>query len=350
MNLVLDNIVFSLQRSGGISIVWEQLIKGVQADPSVSPLYLEYPSDNIFRNGLDIAPGQIVTGSLGPMNYRRYLSPRIDRGGEPFVFHSSYYRTVGNREAKNITTVHDFTYDYFSSGIKKRIHCAQKYRAILNSDVIVCISENTRRDLLKFVPEADPARIKVIYNGVADDYHPLAEVPYPELADHLIFVGARGGYKNFRFAAEAIAPTRFKLLICGAPLDLAEKSMLDTVLGHDRYTVKVRPSNAELNRLYNSVYALVYPSSYEGFGIPVIEAQRAKCPAIAVNASSIPEVIGKGGLMIGPELSAKELRHALDRLSSPGLRDELAEAGIENAARFSWDKAVADYLEIYHSL
>jgi len=346
--VVLDNIVFALQRAGGISAVWQNLILGLLNENDIDKTFLEYPNVNIFRRLVDIPNDNIISDNLGFHNFKRYINPRLSERKKPFIFHSSYYRTCRNKLAKNITTVHDFTYDYYSKGLRKLIHYTQRNGAILNSDVVVCISENTKRDLLKFVPKAKDKDIRVIYNGVSEDYRPLTE-KQNGWEDYVLFVGARQGYKNFEFAVHALKDTPYKLLICGSQLTENEQKLLNHILGQSRYAVKVHPSNKELNELYNSVKCFLYPSSYEGFGIPVLEAQRAGCPVIALNTSSIPEIIGDKSLLMNG-LTEREFQNKLRIIDSTTARTELIAAGLENAANFSWDKMKREYIELYRSM
>lgn len=348
--LCFDNIVFSLQRSGGISVVWYELLRYMLAWRS-DLRCIEYPdaAGNLFRRMLPLPEACI--------DRRNPLLRRIDRYRpvsvpcrEPFVFHSSYYRTAAGRAARTVTTVHDFTYEYFASGPARTIHCRQKYRAIRRADAVVCISENTRRDLLKFLPDVDPDRVRVIHNGVSEDYRPLPDSERdPELADCVLFVGARGGYKNFRWLVEALHPTPYRLAVCGHPLAPEEVRLLEAQLGRGRFRIFAHADNRLLNRLYNSVRALVYPSSYEGFGIPVLEAQRAGCPVVALDASSIPEVIGETPLLLR-ELSARELAGKLQLLERDPLRREVIRAGLANSRRFSWERMAAGYRRLYEEL
>lgn len=347
-SVVLDNIVFALQRAGGISAVWQNLILGLLNENDIDKTFLEYPNINIFRRLVDIPNDNMLSDDLGFHNFKRYVNPRLSKKDKPFIFHSSYYRTCRNKLAKNITTVHDFTYDYSSKGFRKLVHCTQRNGAILNSDVVVCISENTKRDLLKFVPKAKDKDIRVIYNGVSEDYRPLTK-KQNEWEDYVLFVGARQGYKNFEFAVQVLKDTPYKLLICGSQLTENEQKLVNKILGQNRYAVKVHPSNKELNELYNSVKCFLYPSSYEGFGIPVLEAQRAGCPVIALNTSSIPEVIGDKSLLMNG-LTKREFQNKLRTIDSKTARSELIAAGLENAANFSWDKMKREYIELYRSM
>ena len=151
--IYLDNIIFSLQKAGGISVVWaEHLSKMVQNKQNFYVLERSDAHKNIFRQNLIIPRERIIDTKNIPLILDRYLNPSLStfKGG---IFHSSYFRVVANRKIKNVTTVHDFTYEYYSSYIKRTLHCSQKYYALRHSDAIICISENTKKDLLKFLPD-----------------------------------------------------------------------------------------------------------------------------------------------------------------------------------------------------
>ena len=346
--IIFDNIIFSLQKAGGISVVWQKLLQNILNNSYVDFKCIEYPKsdDNIFRKDI-IIPEDKITLHSGPAIIKRYFSPALDIT-EPSVFHSSAYRVHEHPLIKNVTTVHDFTYEVAVTGLKLKVHKWRKYRAIYGSDVIICISKNTANDLIKYCPNVDKNKIRIVYNGVSESYKP-EDNRDDDLKDCILFVGARDSYKNFLFTAEAIATTNYKLLICGAPLNEREQSLLELALGRNRYKYLGRVSDEELNHLYNSVHCLAYPSSYEGFGIPVLEAQRAKCPVIALNASSIPEVMGPKDFLM-QELSIKEFQKRLIELESPNVRQLLVEEGFDFSQKFSWNKMAAEYVEIYNEL
>lgn len=348
--IVLDNIIFSIQRSGGISVVWSELLKRLLSNNNLAILCLEYGvTNNLNRKELVISSANIQYGTSSLLKLERYFSPKIYKK-EKFIFHSSYYRTCSNCYAINFTTVHDFTYEYYYTGIKRKIHLWQKYRAISKSDYIICISENTKRDLLKFLPGVDTTKIRVIYNGVSDDYFPIKEkttikLPFePEM--YVLFIGSREKYKNFELAVKAVAYNKFKLIIVGAPLSKQELSFLCNELGQDNFSEMGRVSNETLNHLYNAAIALLYPSEYEGFGIPVLEAQKAGCPVIAYNASSIPEVIGDTPLLLNT-LSIESITECLDKLKIEKDRETIVFNGIENAKRFTWDRMYEQVIALY---
>lgn len=351
MNVVFDNIVFSLQRAGGISVVWQELLSRFIKMGCDNLSFIEHPTDtdNVFRKKLDLSKGYIIHPSIRWFTLERYCNPKI-KSQDSFIFHSSYFRTCPSKNAINVTTVHDFTYDYFYKGKRRGafLHLWQRNRAIINADVVVCISENTKRDLLKFLPDVDENKVNVIYNGVSEDYQ-VIESKDASLKDYLLFVGERVAYKNGHWFAEAIKDTDYKVLFCGKPMTDEEKLFYNSTLGEVRYKVMSGLTNEELNRVYNSVKCLVYPSSYEGFGIPVLEAQRAGCPVIALNASSIPEVIGETPLLM-QKLNKEELIGKLALLEDSGVRQHVVEAGLENAKKFSWDAAYEQYRALYEQL
>lgn len=348
--IYLDNIIFSLQKAGGISVVWQNLIKNLLSSNNADKIrFLEYPgaNQNIFRQKLNIPQEQIFTYSKFNSILEQFKSPETNLTS-PFIFHSSYFRTCENPHAINVTTVHDFIYEQGKPTIKQKFRIWLNYKAIKNSDAIVCISENTRKDLFKFIPEINPDKVHVIHNGVSDGYYRIGSVPFPEYLNHVMFVGGRQGYKNFDFIVKTLGKTNYNLLICGSPLSSKEQKLLEKYLSH-RYTVITYPSDEVLNQLYNSVFCLAYPSSYEGFGLPVIEAQRAGCPVIALNESSIPEVIGRDSLLM-PQLSSNSFMKLIKELENSDKRQLTIDAGIKNAMNFSWRKMADEYSVLYDKL
>ena len=348
--LLYDNIIFDLQKSGGISVVWYELLKRICHQNDFCTRFIDNKwSANPYRRKLDIHHDMILKGDSN-IAISRYLPVSI-KGDCPILFHSSYYRYCNNPNAINITTVHDFTYEYYRKGLAKKLHCWQKYQALRHSQYIVCISENTKRDLLKFVPDIEESKIRVIYNGVSDDYcvldrHDTSSVIPFEKGKYVIFVGSRDGYKNFDILKKTIAKSNYNLVIVGSPLSDEEMRDLEKYVPRERYVSTGFLPNKDLNVLYNHAAALVYPSAYEGFGIPVLEAQRTGCPVIAYNGSSIPEVIGETPLLMN-ELTEKVLLDKLSLLTNADLIKKVREDGLNNAARFSWDRMYQEYDNLY---
>lgn len=351
MPIIFDNIVFSLQKAGGISVVWYELLSRIIRDKSFNCRFIDYGGNNIFRNKLALDENKIFGSNRNGLN-SRYLPVKI-KSDMPFIFHSSYYRVCSTSSAYNITTVHDFTYEYFRSGLAKRLHSWQKFQAVKHSAAVVCISENTKKDLLKFMPDIDEDKIHVIYNGVSEDYFEIdkgkpVDLPFPS-GSYIVFVGSRTGYKNFDFVVKTIAESDLNLVIVGSKLTKEEVEFVERYFSKNRYKCMGFLINQDLNIIYNHAMALAYPSSYEGFGIPVLEAQRAGCPVIALNTSSIPEVIGETPCLMD-ELSEEEFLSKLNLLRDKDTRNAVVRKGVENSKRFSWDKMYKEYIELYKTL
>lgn len=335
--VIYDGIIEKLQQGGGVTVVFNELIKRL----SHNYLYFSYEVSSHIANSKQ---NHILSSRLLE-RYRDAQLP-LELLGEKAVFHSTYYRMPANANLPVVTTVHDFTYEKFVKGPAKYVHSWQKNRAIRNSDLVICVSQNTAKDLQQYCP-IDQKKIRVIYNGVSDSYHPLDGISSDQ-GQNVVFVGARSGYKNFTLAAESVAamPNLRLQIVGGGKLSEDEIKHLDAHLPN-RYQWLGRLSDEELNQTYNQAYALLYPSSYEGFGIPVIEAMRAGCPVVAVNVSSIPEVAGDAAILVN-KATVAALSEALIKL--PAMRKQLISAGFAQAAKFSWDRCFEETLAVYNEL
>jgi mannosyltransferase len=348
--IVFDNIIFSILKSGGISVVWKELLDRIIDNEDFHYLCMEYnhAEENIFRKQLNIPILHLKRINYPFFNIQRYINPII-KSDDSFIFHSSYYRICKNKKAINITTVHDFTYEHFSKGLRKLVHCHQKHQAIRNSDYIICISENTKKDLLTFLPDIPETKIEVIYNGVSDDYFLISKLDNSSLPfernSYIIFVGARGWYKRFDFAIEVVVKTNLNLVIVGNELTSEEIKILNKKLAN-RYKYLGKISNQELNIAYNGAFCLLYPSEYEGFGIPILESQKAGCPSIAFNSSSIPEIIGESSLLFN-SFNTDDVLKIIDKLRDNSYRNYIIEKGIINANKYSWGKMYNQIINLY---
>ena len=213
--ILFDNIAFAIQQGGGISVVFYELFKRLLHDPEFDIDFLEHSKgvNNFYRKQLSLDNDRIKEIRL-PLLLGRYLNPKMGIK-HPYVFHSTYYRTSLDKAALNVTTVHDFTYELYRDGLPAIVHHWQKGNAVKKSDTIICISENTKNDLLRYFPEIDEKKVRVIYNGVSEEYKIERETPIDlpfDSGSFLLFVGARSHYKNFRLAVESAAKTGMNLL------------------------------------------------------------------------------------------------------------------------------------------
>jgi len=353
LNLIFDNIIFSLQKAGGISLYWFELSKRIVNCKYKVESY-QFKNNNIF----DISFSKTMQAeSYIPLSLLRYL-PFTRKLTKKCIFHSSYYRVSIQNNVANVTTVHDFTYEYFSSGIKQKIHSWQKNFAIRHSAGIICVSENTKRDLQRFLPDIDPTRIKIIHNGVGDEFFPIESSGkfkdhdlFSSLYDkkYVLFVGDRSPYKNFDKAVETLKhfSDLFLVVVGGKPFSESENKILFGLDG--RFSSYQGVSGEALNWLYNNAFCLLYPSSYEGFGIPVLEAMKSGCPVVSSNFSSIPDVAGDAALLVD-EITVEQLSKCVASLYDLDFRKGLIDKGFNQANKFSWDKCFEETMGFYEEV
>lgn len=359
MKLVLDNIIFSLQNSGGASVVWAEHLKRLLNDSSFNLLCLEIcgACNNVSRRNIVVPPEIINSQSRSFIAIKRYLDINSNVN-TPHIFHSSHYRIDLNPNAKNVTTVHDFVYERYMNGLQKIVHSYQKWKSIRKSDAIICISESTKRDLMHYLPEVDENKIHIVYNGVNEVYKQIEERNYIldlpfSTREYALYVGSRRvKYKNFKTAVKICKETRVPLItVGGEPFSVDDIDYLDSELGKGRYASYRNTSNRDLNELYNRAFVLLYPSLYEGFGIPVIEAQRSGCPVLCIASSSIPEIVGDTNLCVTKESTIQEMCFRIEELRrNPDFRLKEIQQGVSNSKRFSWDKTYKQTIDIYKKI
>jgi glycosyltransferase involved in cell wall biosynthesis len=343
MLLLLDSFVFSLQKAGGISSYWFNLSKRLIKSQNNLIFIEEKFIGNIEHEKILPLKRTIYKLFFTLKPFSRFIN--IDTKGikTKFIFHSSYYRITKNRLAVNVVTIHDFIHEKYFSGLRKWLHIYQKSYSINNADVIITVSNNTKKDLLKLYPKINPNNVRVVYNGVSTEYFKKNDKKN-RINKSILFVGSRNKYKNFKKLVSIISEIgNFKLIIVGPPLTDSEKIFLNKNI-LDNWENYSYLSNKELNNLYNSVFALAYVSSYEGFGIPIVESMRAGCPFIALNKSSIPEVAGNAGVLLDA-LNTTNFRKALNKISNS--RDKIVEKGLKRSKIFSWNKCYSETIKIY---
>lgn len=341
--ITIDGIIYSLQRHGGITVYFNELLRRLKfrSAGDCSAVIYEGSAANaeFLPAGYETRPMRLAE------RYRRCpLIAKVD------LFHSSYYR-LPDRRVPVVTTVHDFIYERFASGPRKWIHSWQKFAAIKSSHAVICVSESTRRDLLHFLPDIQPERLHVVHNGVSSAFHPLSPemISTGAMRPYVLFLGARSGYKNFMPLVQAMSNLRDLDLVCigGGVLTPQESELLQCHLA-GRFIHHLGVSDLQLNQFYNGAFCLAYPSAYEGFGIPVLEAMRAGCPVIAMNSSSIPEVAGSAAQLL-PEASPGALHTAISTLNQTGKREHFRQLGLKQASLFSWDRTFAETCKVYEA-
>jgi len=363
MKIVLDNIIYSNDSKGaGISNYWFELSQFLLTKQQ-DELYFYEDKDaglNFHRKQLKIPQESIIVNSnSSSSSIVRRLAPVKFAMKDYFLFHSSYYRSLaGNQSHCDVTTVHDFTHNFFATPLKRMLHNKSKYKSIRNANGIICISESTYKDLQKFCPPTKNQKVEIIPNGVGADYYKV-DRNIKEYQDYIavnnikspyiLYVGSRVNYKNFAFIVQLLKEMpAMGLVIVGGQLSANEIKSFDQNL-LSRTVCLSNVSNFNLNLLYNFAHAFLYPSSYEGFGIPIIEAMRAGCPAVALNNSSVVEVAGNAGILLNL-LDINEFKNAINKLFEANYRNEIIEKGLNHSKQYSWERCCAETYAFYKSV
>jgi mannosyltransferase len=336
MKIFLDNLL--LTNKGGIYIYFQELFKFLNNKKcSYHVDFFGKPSQPIYPSNYSIKKKRFLERLR-----KCYVPSSFD------IFHSSYYRLPKNKNIKVVTTVHDFTHQKFLSGYKSYLNMYIKMRAIRRSDAIICISKNTKKDLLSYYRPKKNQKLKVIYNGISSDY----QKKYPKDFNYkkfFLYVGHRVDYKNWNIALELLkAQKDFNLVVVGGDpnkdkfFQNIHENLKERIIFHGFIT------NEALNDLYNEAFCLFYPSSYEGFGIPVIEAMAAGCPVIANDeCEAIKEIAGNKPLYFN--VKKANFSEVFDSLKIID-REEIINQGLQHALNFSWDANFSEVYKVYKSL
>jgi glycosyltransferase involved in cell wall biosynthesis len=226
--------------------------------------------------------------------------------------------------------------------------------AVIRADHIICISQETERDLLERIPQV-AGKTSVIYLASSFECDRQRRAPQVLNSPKFLYVGGRAAYKNFSlvlraFAAAARAFKQIRLCIAGAPLADHERWQIHYLGISHLVDVHVFPDEPTLQELYFNSVALLYPSKHEGFGIPPLEAMSCGTVAVTANTTSLPEVVGDGGIMLDPGDEQQWTDCILGLVGGSVNRERIIARGFDQVARFSWDTTAVQHIEIYQKL
>ena len=363
MRVLYDHQAFSLQDYGGISRIFTELILGLKSQGIDVNLPLLY-SNNVHLKEAGMKPDVLLQN----INVKKrgliyaandlYNTYEIGKGNFD-IYHPTYYNPDLIKYAKNkplVATYHDMINEKFS-GVYKELQSdksiiSQKKRLIEKANGIIAVSENTKKDLIE-IYGISPSKIKVIYLGNSfsantDSSLPLVKNPY------LLFVGNRGLYKNFIPLLTAIAPLLISndiSLVCagGKIFDSTEQDHMES-LSLTNKVQQVAINDVSLANLYSNAISFIFPSLYEGFGIPILEAFSCNCPCVLSNRGSLPEVAGDAAIFFEPDDLHSMFEAVKKVIEDQSLRNKMVQRGKERLKRYSWSKHVQDTIQLYNEI
>jgi glycosyltransferase involved in cell wall biosynthesis len=388
MKILYDHQMFYRQNYGGVSRYYCELMNQFSRDPGISfILSLRYvQNDNLeqfpqlnqywsnrynflYDNRLiSFMQEKIRFNALNfGLNYiinNQGESVRLLKKQDFDVFHPTYYEPYFLKFLQKkpyVITVYDMIHELFPQYFKPGDHTRTwKKNLIENAGAVITISENTKQDILKF-NTIDPDLVQVIHLGNPLDNRnnpsrmsPNSDPIVPK-KPYLLFVGGRGAYKNFDFFIESITEILYKneelQVICAGSLPFSpkeRKSLEKMNIAHKVHYVKI--NDAILKNLYKNARAFVFPSLYEGFGLPVLEAFSSGCPVILCNSSSFPEIGGDAAMYFEPH-NRESIVDAVEKvLFNERYREELIKKGSDRLKLFSWEKTASSTKKVYDTL
>ncbi|OGU20192.1 MAG: hypothetical protein A2580_04840 [Hydrogenophilales bacterium RIFOXYD1_FULL_62_11] len=376
MKIAFDSQIFCAQVYGGVSRYFCEIAPRIAKTPGVQVSITAPMHINAY---LSHVPRGIVAGFRAPntdrfqtsrgVNYSRLalrglgliMGDWMLRVMKPDIVHETYFSPyrLGPRRARRVLTIYDMIHEKFASSFPHADKTARyKAQAAERADHVICISESTRRDAIEILG-LPPDKTSVIYLGF--DLMNVAGVRVEEpmftaRKPFLLYVGNRGGYKNFLRLLEAYGTSPqlkagYELICFGGGGFLADELEMMRTLGLDRGQVtQLGGDDQQLAILYERASAFIFPSLYEGFGIPPLEAMSHDCPVVCSNTSSIPEVVGDAGEYFDPG-DVDSMRAAIECIvGSESRRKALIEKGRARLRWFSWDRCAAETLDIYRKL
>ncbi|NMF90633.1 glycosyltransferase family 4 protein [Aromatoleum petrolei] len=366
MRIAFDHQIFGWQEYGGVSRYAYELATGLagacgQDVNIICPLYVNRylaESDAVgLVTGVRVPvfpkSGRIyraVNAVLGWPGMRRF---------RPDIVHETYYstRTAAPKGSKVVLTVYDMIHERFPENFSIADPTRrEKAAAVLRADHVICISEQTRKDLVEFLG-VPPEKTSVVHLGFT--LRPQGSQPSQDEASdrpYLLYVGNRSGYKNFDGLVRAYASSPFLQaefdLVCfgGGEFNARERDAVEKLGAAASRVRQVAGDDSVLASYYRQARAFVYPSRYEGFGIPPLEAMSFGCPVACSNVSSIPEVVGDAAEMFDPS-DTESMCAAIERVASDeARRAELIARGRARLDVFSWQRCAQQTLDIYRRI
>lgn len=363
MRIAYDHQIFALQRHGGISRYFAELIQNLEREDDVDPCVIApvYLNEYLLRpdvqrhvrgHHVDLAfrGNAKVVGAVNSV-----LLPFCWRAQSFDVIHETYYSAIRRgRSRVRVLTIYDMIHELFPQEFPDAEQVTRaKQAAAERADHVICISATTLRDAVRFLG-VPAAKCSVIYLGWSLD---AARVPFdhPGTRPFLLYVGNRNPYKNFgvlirAFATSATLREQFDLVAFGGrEFSQEEKRDLQRA-GIATQAYHVQGNDSVLKACYSAAAAFVYPSRYEGFGIPPLEAMANDCPVVCSSAGSISEVVGDAGASFEPDDEAQLASH-LERIAvDSAFVESLRRKGADRIKRYSWAQCAADTLGTYRRL
>lgn len=364
MKIAFDSQIFTMQEYGGISRYICSLAQQLNTHHDVeakifAPLHINAYADSLptsLAYGVKV-PRIRNTGRIVHAASQLLSRVAISRF-KPQIVHETYFSSLSStpKNARCVITVHDMIHERFSSAFPRNDPPTSEWKkmSIMRAEHVICVSEHTKQDLLELI-DISPEKISVVHHGF-DPLNLPALVRQNANQPYLLYVGTRRGYKNFdgllrAYANSSWLKANLRIVCFGGGRLLANELSLIKSLGLTLQQVEqVSGSDEQLATFYKNAAAFVYPSLYEGFGIPPLEAMSLNCPVICSDASSIPEVVGDAAEYFDAK-NIDSITTAIEGvLQSAEKRNYFIAKGVVRCSSFTWKRCANETLAVYENL
>lgn len=380
MKILYDSQIFDMQRTGGVSRYFVEILSRLKDFDIKYELPLTY-SKNVYLNEKALSDldnsklNYLYENFLPSLNFRgkrklwklknklfhndfitnRQRDIQSLKNQDFDLFHTTFYdayflKYIGNKPF--VLTIYDMIHEKYpemlldTDTIKNKKYIAQR------ASKIIAISENTKQDIIDImkIPED---KIDVIYLG--DSVLESNSLSNNKFGKYFLFTGNRTAYKNFYFMILALSDflktnPDVKIVCTGSKFTDWETKFISELSLDSQVVHYFFNNNNEMYWLYHNAVAFIFPSYYEGFGIPILEAFSAECPAILADASCFREIADNGALYFNPK-NKKQLAECCDKLlKDPIFRNDIISKGKMILNRYSWEKTTEETVKIYKSI
>jgi glycosyltransferase involved in cell wall biosynthesis len=362
MKIFYDYQIFFNQKYGGPSKYFFKLATNIIKNKDIelkicAPFYknnyLKKISDkNIF--GIKLNGGSFINKYF-LSNFNKYLSGLYINYFKPDIIHSTYYDHTYNIKKPIVITVYDLIHEIFFKDYKKNIDFRPKKLAIEKADLIICISNNTFKDLNKFY-DIKNKKIKIIYLGYNVDQLKVNKCLNKFEKKYLLYVGDRKNYKNFQSLLKIYALNKriqqdFDIIFFGSqPFSKPDYDYMNDLKINLKNIRQISGNDDILHELYKNATCLIYPSYYEGFGLPILEAMSHGCPVLCSNTSSMPEVGGDAVEYFDPYSLEQMNDVIMNVVYSNSKLNDLKQKGFSRSKLFSLESCSIKTIEAYKEI
>lgn len=357
MRVALDEQIFTIQEYGGISRLFFELARQFERHPELEVEVLPMNSTIINRYVLG---DEVLAAKLNVHRahgkYRalaKYLMRKNSRVSTDIVHNTFYlpHGLIGYSGSKRVVTIHDMIPEMLPKTRRRLDLLTLKGKYIREADHIICVSAATRGDLLRLYPHIE-APISVVHHGVDPIFTPNVPRWNDLPSQYILFVGNRGQYKDASVLLKAFAkfthefPDTTLLFVGGNDFSAEELSTLRSLKIDSKTEHRVLP-DAEMASAYGNAVFTVFPSRFEGFGLPALESMACGTPTILANATSLPEVGGDAAAYFTPGDHEELAELMLELAHDQRRRTLMSTQGISHAATFSWERCAAETANVY---